>query len=349
MTRRTAKNLGYFLGGLFVLLAIWLGAQALAPGVNPAPPTPSGISAGGAQDVELIVLPNDGESAVTDRVARARQRVWMKMYLLTDTRLIDALKQAKANGAQVRAMIEEDPFGGNTAAKTAHERLKRAGIETKYASPAFRFTHEKSFVIDDEALILTANQTRSSVTRNREFGVVIDDAAEVAEIMSAFEADWNRAAFTPRSRDLVWSPTNSRERLIALIQSAGRTLDVYAASTQDDGVIQALADAARRGVQVRVLTSPARGEDAEDAASGDADLDNLDRGGAVVRMLKSPYVHAKVFVVDGSRAFVGSQNISATSLDFNRELGLIFVDPDAIQRLAATFQQDWDKASDRQH
>jgi len=345
MTRRTAKNLGYFFGGLFVLFAIWLGAQVLAPVVNPAPPTPSGLPAGGAQDVELIVLPNDGESVVTDRVARARQRVWMKMYLLTDTRLIDALKQAKANGAQVRAMIEEDPFGGNTAAKTAHERLKRAGIETKYASPAFRFTHEKSFVIDDEALILTANQTRSSVTRNREFGVVIDDAAEVAEIMAAFEADWNRAAFTPRSRDLVWSPTNSRERLIALIQSASQTLDVYAASTQDDGVIQALADAARRGVQVRVLTSPARGEDAADA--GDEDLDNLDRGGAIVRMLKSPYVHAKVFVADGARAFVGSQNISATSLDFNRELGLIFVDPEAVQRLMATFQQDWDKATER--
>lgn len=346
MSRRTAKNIGYFLGGLFVLLAVWLGAQVLTPVVTPAPsPTLPGNPAGGAQNVELIVLPNDGEAVIADRVAQAKQRVWMKMYLLTDTRLIDALKQAKANGADVRAMIEEDPYGGGTAAKTAHERLKRAGIETKYASPAFRFTHEKSFVIDDEALILTANQTRSSVTRNREFGVVIDDASEVAEIMAAFDADWNRAAFTPHSRDLVWSPTNSRDRLIAFIQSASKTLDVYAASTQDDGVIQALADTARRGVTVRVLTSPARGEDAEDAS--DADLDNLDRGGAIVRQLKSPYVHAKVLVADGVRAFVGSQNISATSLDFNRELGLIFVDPDAVARVRATFQQDWDKATER--
>ena len=35
------------------------------------------------------------------------------------------------------------------------------------------------------------------------------------------------------------------------------------------------------------------------------------------------YIHAKVIDVDSTKAFVGSENFSTASLDYNRELGLI--------------------------
>jgi len=46
-------------------------------------------------------------------------------------------------------------------------------------------------------------------------------------------------------------------------------------------------------------------------------------------------------VIDGQKAFVGSQNISAQSLDQNRELGIIISDQGVLQTLQQTFQQDW--------
>jgi len=45
--------------------------------------------------------------------------------------------------------------------------------------------------------------------------------------------------------------------------------------------------------------------------------------------------------VDRRWAFVGSENLSPTSLDHNRELGVLIGDPIAIARLEATFVQDW--------
>jgi phosphatidylserine/phosphatidylglycerophosphate/cardiolipin synthase-like enzyme len=51
-------------------------------------------------------------------------------------------------------------------------------------------------------------------------------------------------------------------------------------------------------------------------------------------------VHAKLIVADASRAFVGSQNFSATSLDQNRELGIIIDDPVALARLIRTVNLD---------
>ena len=57
------------------------------------------------------------------------------------------------------------------------------------------------------------------------------------------------------------------------------------------------------------------------------------------------YVHAKAIVVDGRRAFVGSENLSAASLDHNRELDVIVADPSAVQRLESTCDGAWTQVS----
>jgi phosphatidylserine/phosphatidylglycerophosphate/cardiolipin synthase-like enzyme len=53
------------------------------------------------------------------------------------------------------------------------------------------------------------------------------------------------------------------------------------------------------------------------------------------------YMHGKLAIADGSKAFVGSENLTNTSLIQNRELGTFFTDPDMIARLAATFTHDF--------
>ncbi len=307
-------------------------------------PTPAPALVG-ATGVELIVFPDDDTSVLLDRVSAARKRVYVTIYLLTDTRVVDALKRAVANGADVRVLIEAEPFGAAATAKAAIERLNRAGIVYKTANPIFRLTHQKTFVIDDQVVILTANMTKSSFTRNREFGVVHADERDVEEIARAFDADWTRGAFEPRSAVLGWSPVNARQRIDTVIRSAQRTLTIYAASAKDDAQIALIAAARKRGVDVRVLTSPPRDVDGGEPELPDLDL--LQRSGVKVRYLKSPYVHAKTFTADGNLAFIGSINMTAQSLDFNRELGILVSDPDALARLNATFEADWAKATDR--
>ena len=56
------------------------------------------------------------------------------------------------------------------------------------------------------------------------------------------------------------------------------------------------------------------------------------------------YMHAKLILVDGQRAFVGSQNFSAISLDANREVGVIVADQAVVTQLASVAQGDWDAA-----
>jgi len=303
----------------------------------------------GAVGVDLLVFPTDKVDVLVDLIGTARRRVFLKIYMFSEARIFEALEQAHAAGVDVRVQIEPKPLGGGTMANAAQTRLRKAGIEVKTTNPAFRLTHEKSYVIDDTAVILTANMTRGSFTRNREFAVVTRNPEDVAEIVQAFEADWNRAAFVPQNPNLVWSPDNSRTKIDALIEGAQKTLDVYAASTLDDEQLGLLAAAQKRGVKVRLMTSARGSGDGEDAAAGD--LDRLQRARVKVRYLKSPLVHAKTFLADYGEpnvlGFVGSVNITTQSLDFNRELGILIADETALSRLQEQFEADWEKAVDR--
>ncbi|MCS7061483.1 MAG: phospholipase D-like domain-containing protein [Anaerolineae bacterium] len=317
----------------------------LSPEPAPTPPaTPtSTTSLPGATGIELHVYPEDSEQELLDLIAQAKKRVYMKVYLLTDEQVIDAMKQAMQNGVEVRAMLEENPFGGAGTTKQMFEKLKRAGVNVKYTNPTFRFTHEKSFVIDDLAVIMTANMTKAAFTRNRELLVITRNADDVAEIAAAFEADWNRTEFVPQRPHLVWSPVNSRERINSVINAATRTLEVYAEVAQDTRQIALMTEAVKRGVMVRLITSPSDPPtDAERRG-----LDALQAGGVKVRYVRSPYIHAKMFVADGTFAFTGSENITATSLDLNRELGILISDQPAIRRMLEAFEKDWSKGVDR--
>jgi phosphatidylserine/phosphatidylglycerophosphate/cardiolipin synthase-like enzyme len=55
-------------------------------------------------------------------------------------------------------------------------------------------------------------------------------------------------------------------------------------------------------------------------------------------------MHAKLILGDGQRAFVGSQNFSAISLDANREVGVIVADQAVVAQLASVAPGDWDAA-----
>jgi len=137
---------------------------------------------------------------------------------------------------------------------------------------------------------------------------------------------------------LVVSPINSRNDFTTLINSARGTLLIEAEEMNDSDIEQALANVAQRGVQVAVILPAAQ------SASGDSNSQGIaaiKQGGVQVREDPQLYMHAKIIIVDGRTAFVGSENISTQSLDQNRELGIIISDSSVLNKLQTTFQSDW--------
>ncbi len=235
-----------------------------------------------------------------------------------------------------------------------YQALKERGVEVRLTTPfRFVFVHEKSLVVDRKlAWVGTMNLTGSSFGANREYALLLDDPKQVAEIARVFEADWGGERLDLSRALLVWSPSrvlggvkegNAREVLLGLIRGAKKELFLEHQAMADPEVVEALKEALSRGVQVRILGSPQEPGDTYFLEGALA----LRAAGALVRFLPDPYVHAKVLVRDKEEALLGSHNLSANSLNANRELSVRFTAqeaPEAFQRLLSVMEGDWQRA-----
>lgn len=335
--------------GLLTLLVL---AACASP--SPATAVTSALSAGSAGQAasdptplplaaaripgQFFVEPDDGVGVIVGAINRAQKSIDMTMYLLTDREVIAALKGSVTRHVRVRALLEQHPVGNGPGNQGVYDTLRADGVDVKWANPAFRLTHEKSLVLDGtSALIGSANFTFSSVTRNREYGMLDTNPADAAADEAIFQADWNRTSASPTQPNLVVAPNNARQKLTALIAGAKKTLLAEQEELEDPGIEDALAAAAKHGVVVRVIV-PTAGAGEDYNAAG---IRHVRAAGAQVHRLTKPYVHAKMFLADSRTLYVGSANVSTSSLDFTRELGLIMSNPDAIQRVIQTFEGDW--------
>jgi cardiolipin synthase A/B len=202
-------------------------------------------------------------------------------------------------------------------------------------------THEKTFVIDGStAVVMSLNFTAQYYATSRDVAVVDRDRHDVAAIERVFDADISGSATaTPAADDLVWSPGQSAADLVALVRGAQRSIDVESEELSSQPVVSALVAAAGRGVRVSLAMTYQH-----DWA---ANLHRLAASGARVSVMRGEtplYVHAKLLVIDAGtqhgRGFVGSENLSDTSLLHDRELGIVLVTPSLVSRLGALVDRD---------
>jgi cardiolipin synthase A/B len=328
-----------------ILLCVLLSGCAISISTNSFGGSTGPSSVGlGVQNVQIFVEPDAGEHSITNAIAGAKKSVWLEMYLLTDHNVIRALEEAAHRGVDVRVMLEAHPYGSAAPTQTL-DRLRAAGVQAQTTNPSFALTHEKGMLIDGSiAYIMTANFTLSALggsssTRNREYGIIDSNPQDVQAVSDIFNADWSRADVHLSDPNLVVSPINSRNVFTSLINTAHGTLLIEAEEMNDTNIEQALVSAAQRGVHIQVILP------ASSASSGDSNsqgIQTIRQGNVQVREDTHLYMHAKMIVVDGQRAFVGSENISAASLDQNRELGIIISDPNVLSTLQQTFQRDWE-------
>ena len=250
--------------------------------------------------VEVVIQPEAGSARLVQAIDGAEKSLRMKVYLVTEDDVVDALKRAAQRGVDTRVMIEPNPEGGGDTNRVAAAELAAAGVQVRDTPSAFRLSHEKSLVVDDRvAFIMTHNLTRSSFAKNREFEAISEDKAVVEEVAKVFDADWERREPDLSQALLVWSPINSRPRITALIDGARTTLDLYQASVLDDELNERLKAAVKRGVQVRLVMSPPN--DPSDPDFPEMNL--LQAGGVQLRVLEEPYIHAKTLLADGKTRF----------------------------------------------
>lgn len=143
---------------------------------------------------------------------------------------------------------------------------------------------------------------------------------------------------------------NARATHLQLIAAAQHTLIIYNEEMNDSGIVTALIAAAQRGVQIRaLLTGNIHGSGSDVYYQYADNYTALTQAGATIRLFPAGpghmYIHAKALVADAGSsdtlAFMGSENISGNSLNFNRELGVQLQGEADTQLIVDTFEEDW--------
>jgi phosphatidylserine/phosphatidylglycerophosphate/cardiolipin synthase-like enzyme len=314
------------------------GAGAGTPSPTTKVPATSTTSSAAAASsgLSLLVEPQAGMAPLYAFMSSARQKLDMTMYELSDPTAEQILVSDHERGVRVRVLLDHS-YDGGSVNQAAFSTLSAAGVPVAWANDSEIF-HQKTITVDnEESAIMTGNLTSQYYTTTRDFVVMDHQAADVAAVEELFTSDWSGSAPSPgpAGADLVWSP-GSEAQLVSLIGSASRSVVVENEEMDSGAIEEALESDASRGVDVTVVMTT--------DSDWDSAFSRLESAGVHVVLYPDTasalYIHAKVIDVDGASAFVGSENFSTASLDYNRELGLITTSSAVLGPLNSTLSND---------
>ncbi|MEV7978773.1 phospholipase D-like domain-containing protein [Streptomyces sp. NPDC086519] len=279
---------------------------------------------------------SSSEPTIYDFINSATSSLDMTMYELEDTTAVNDLIALENKGVTVRVVLDQAHKSANSSAYTS---LTNAGVGVAWSPSSFVYTHQKTITVDGtKSLVLTGNLTSQYYATGRDYGVFTDDTRDVAAIEKVFNADYAGTSITPTDGDhLLWSPTDSRSRLLTVINAATKTLDVEELEFSDSTVVNAIVARAKAGVKVRVVL--------ETPGNYSSEVSAVEAAGGTVVGYSDPngfYIHAKAMVADyglsTQEVEAGSMNISSNSLSNNRELGIILTGTGVAQSVATTVE-----------
>ncbi len=192
------------------------------------------------------LIPADNGEIIAQAIRSAQQFVWLEVYLLTQSNVMNALIQAAqslssatnptattgsaatADQSKVRVILEPRAYGsaaGHTF-QDIEQQLTNAGVAVQQNATHLGYggeTHAKFMIVDGKiAYIMSANLTTYSIgyadaqgmqaASNREYIVIDADPQRISTLMTLFTADWdaNAPRFDPallQSSALVVSPS----------------------------------------------------------------------------------------------------------------------------------------------
>src|ERR1700694_5635268 len=326
------------------LLIVVLCLLACSGPATPAPVTPA-LAAGGRD--EPVQLWSDASifGLVGRLIGSAQKRVLVEMYELGRSDVVRALGAARKRGVDVRVIT--DPTVNRTSSSA--DWLDRLGVpERVYPVDDGRhqIDHVKLLIADGEAVVGGMNWGAHS-DRNHDYVLETRVAGEIDRLVAIFNQDWSLAGGRPAPLAAAAgeiAQTAPGDEIRALIERAiamatQRILaEVY--TFTDSQTIAGLAEARRRGVDVRVLLDPNQpynrhGYSVLLAAGVDVRWYPIPRGALL---------HAKIGLFDGELV-LGSANWTLSGLGVNHELDIETGDPGVVQAYQARFDADWARSA----
>ena len=108
----------------------------------------------------------------------------------------------------------------------------------------------------------------------------------------------------------------------------------------DSSMRTALADAKKRGVDVKIVVPGKHADHTLTRSSGRSAYGDLLKAGVEIYEYEPTMIHAKIAIIDGSWSIVGSTNLDYRSFGINDEVNLAVFNPEVAATLTHAFEDD---------
>lgn len=298
------------------------------------------------------------------------------------TQLATLLAKKAKQGVHVRVMV--DGSGGRKLRGEVREMLDRAGAEVAHFHP-IRISnigrlnnrdHRKLWIIDGRIAYIGGYGIAQEWTGNaqskkhyRDTGLRIVGPT-VNRLQGAFAENWIEETGEIPSGDEYFphlqpaGPTAAHVAYTSPSYSASSVQVLYYMAIKaarreiiiqnpyllpDEEAIDALIEAAKRGVDVRIMVPSDETNDSSIVQhASHHHFGTLLQHGVKIWEYERTLLHQKVIVVDGVWSCVGSTNFDDRSFQLNDEISVGMVDPNIAAQLRAAFAEDMKHAKLRQ-
>ncbi|MHB1665371.1 MAG: phospholipase D-like domain-containing protein [bacterium] len=284
----------------------------------------------------LYIMPNAGVKPIVRFIDNARRDLDINVYYLSDKPILNAIRYAVKRGIDVKIMIDGKPY--RMSIRKEEREIKRTGAHfeiDKMFDRKYVFDHAKYILDNHEALIGTANFDWSAFHKNREYEYTTRNKNIISSLKNIFNSDYRGVEFKGYVTHNLVVSQGATQKLLSVINQSGH-IDI---ETEELGYDRPILSAlAKKGSAVRIIVP-----------SSISNYDKkvirfLEKYGVKIRLMpvRTVYIHAKM-IAGRQKAFIGSENFTYTSLNKNREVGIIIYNDQLINKLKNQFNEDWTK------
>ena len=329
---------------------------------------------------KVTVLPNGEQyyPAELGAIKNATHSVNIEAYIFSKGKMsqqfVDALADRARNGVKVKLLL--DATGSMTTTRDYLQPILDAGGQAEFYHPLRWYswdrinnrTHREMMIIDGKRAFIGGAgvadhwmYAEKGKQRWRDTMVMVEGPV-VNDIQGTFVENWieasgelivgtdyypimeatgNVPAMVISSSAGVGRSTRARMIFQTLIASAQQT--VYISTPYflpDESIRQELVKAAKRGVDVRIITPGVHSDHALTRSSSRRLYGEILEAGAKIFEYQPAMIHVKALLVDGKWSVIGSTNIDNRSFELNDEVNLAAFDGEMTAGLTRDFMSD---------
>lgn len=289
---------------------------------------------------QIFTEPGIASSAIRKAASLADKAIICQTNIFTNKLLAGELCNAGDRGVDVKVMMPQNPFSDSDSAFTGNietaKKLQEHKVQVKWTDTAFKNISGTVMVFDENQLILSPdNLTTSAFFKNKSFGIIATEPADVKYLKKRLEIDWNKInKLLLEAPPKVVTPEERKGEILNLIRGAQKKILLETKELSDYEIVNELKKKAAGGIEVKIMLEDNKFNEENDKKT----IEKLIASGAKVELVSNSRVVNTFIEIDDNILLLSGGNLFYKDFQETNTYGIIADEKKNVEMTAQAYQ-----------